>query len=59
MIDCKNLKSSVKVMESDLGKVTLNLEKDEESVYRTKMRLLNSLPRNTEYHFFDKYFKNP
>ncbi len=52
------MKTSMKLVDSDLGKITVNLEKEDDAIARAKVKFLMSLPRNTEYHFLDKYFKN-
>ena len=42
-----------------MGKITLNIERKEDAIYLAKMGFLSHLSKNTEYHFLDKYFKNP
>jgi hypothetical protein len=58
MIETKIFRTSLKVVESEMGRITLNIEKVEEAAFRAKMQFLNQLPKNTEYHFLDKYYKH-
>lgn len=57
MVETKIFRTTLKVVESEMGRITLNFEKVEEAAFREKMRFLNQLPKNTKYHFLDQYYK--
>jgi hypothetical protein len=58
MVETKIFRTTLKVVESEMGRITLNIEKVEEAAFREKMRFLNQLPKNIEYHFLDQYYKH-